>query len=124
MHTGQSYRFKIPHRIHHADGVAVALFHIGDDRHVDRFHDVAGNHQPLGLGHQRQIGLAEKGRLGGIAADVDRVEARSLHQDRRERIVRANGDRHLTVVDQLLQLRRASDFESLLKTRGESEEIR
>jgi len=77
---GQAHCLKISHRIHHADGVAIAFLHIGNDRYVDCFDDIPSNHQPFRLGHQGQIWLAQKRRFGRIAPNIDGVKAGLLNQ--------------------------------------------
>ena len=91
VHAGQPHGLEVTHRISDGNCVAVPLLHVRDDGNGNRLGDAPADHEPFRFRHQRQIRLAEKGRLRRIAAHVYGVEAGALDQHRRQGIVGADG---------------------------------
>ena len=75
VYGGDAGVFKIAHRAHDVDGVAVTGIGIGDDRNVYGTRDVAGVGGHFLAGDETDVGQPKQRQRNVIAAHVDELEA-------------------------------------------------
>jgi hypothetical protein len=80
-----------------------AALGVGDHRHLDRVDDGARLLGKLGQRQRAGVGQAVAARRGGVAADIDAIEAVRGDQLCRERVGGAERDQRLAARDRLLQ---------------------